>query len=275
MALRREQHQQALAGDLVLMIAEQAFRRLVQGQDAAGRIERDRAVSRAVEHRLKVARETAARRLLALGGAHPRPQLRLQRAAQRDQRRWGPVPADRLRVPIDRENLSVRPDDRHRARVLGRHALRIAVAEHRGEPARRLKFGEIAIADELEERAVGVKRAPVASDKDADRQTVENRGGVALNLLADGAAGGAELVRPVRRLRGASLGSRLPREVRVRPLVGGVVARGRRVPDQSARDLPEGVAFTAAEFDALGGEALRRLAGHRLERARSDRNDVG
>ena len=77
-------------------------------------------------------------------------------------------------MPIDREDLSVRPDDRHRARVFGRHSLRIAVAEHLGEPVRRLKFGEIAIADEIEQRAVGVKRAPVASDKHPDRQTVEN-----------------------------------------------------------------------------------------------------
>ena len=45
--------------------------------------------------------------------------------------------------------------------------------------------------------------------------------------------------------------------------------------DQSARDFPECVALAAAEFDALGGEALRRLAGQRLERARADRNDVG
>src|ERR1700722_15861453 len=63
MALRREQHQETLAGDLVLMVAEQALGGFVQRQDAAGRIERDGAVARPIEHRLKVAaRQTAARR---------------------------------------------------------------------------------------------------------------------------------------------------------------------------------------------------------------------
>ena len=66
MALRREQHQQALAGDLVLMVAEQALGGLVQRQDAAGQIERDGAVARPVEHGLKIAaRQTATRRGLA------------------------------------------------------------------------------------------------------------------------------------------------------------------------------------------------------------------
>ena len=80
MALGREQHQRAFAGDLVLMIAEQSLGGLVEGQDAACRVEGDGAVGGAVEHRLKVARQTAARRRLALGCAHSRPQLRLQRA---------------------------------------------------------------------------------------------------------------------------------------------------------------------------------------------------
>ena len=74
MALRREQHQQAFARDLVLMVAEQALGGRVQRQDAAGQIQRDRAVARPVEHRLKVAaRQTAARRGLAIGDAHVLP----------------------------------------------------------------------------------------------------------------------------------------------------------------------------------------------------------
>ena len=70
MALRREQHEEALAADLVLMVAEQALRWRVQGQDAASQVERDGAVARPVEHRLKVAaRQTAGGRRVALGDA--------------------------------------------------------------------------------------------------------------------------------------------------------------------------------------------------------------
>ena len=101
MALRREQHQQALAGDLVLVIAEQPLGRLVQRQDAAGRIEREGAVSRAVEHRLKVARRAVAHRRLALDRAQFGLMLGVLRAAQRNQRRRRAVPHDRLGVTFD------------------------------------------------------------------------------------------------------------------------------------------------------------------------------
>ena len=261
MALRREQHQQALASDLVLMVAEQALGGLVQRQDAAGQIERDGAVARAVEHRLKVAaRQTAARRRLALGDAQSRPQFRFQRAAQRDQRRRRAVPADHLRVAVDGQDLAVRPHDRDRADVFGRHRLRIAVAEHHGERVRRLKFCEIAIADEIEQRPIGVERAPVASDEGADRKTVQNRAGVAPNLIAVGAAGRPGVASPVRRLLRACIDSSFPPGVRACPFVRGIVARSRRAADQGARDFPERVALAAAELDALGGKALAPIS---------------
>ena len=265
MTLGAKQHQQALARDLVLMIAEQALGGLVQGQDARSRVERDGAVGRPVEHRLKVARRAAARRRrLAIRGPQPRPQLRLERAPERDQGRRRAVPSDHLRVAVDRQDLSVRPHDRDRARILGAHRLRVAVAEHSGEGVRRLKFREIAIADEIEQRAVGVERLPVAGDEDADRQPGEHRAGVALNLDAVGAG----LPIPVPLLLAAGVD-------RAGPFVRMVLARGWSAADEGARDFPECVALAAAEFDALGGEAQRRLASHRLERARADRNDIG
>ena len=242
------------------MVAEQALGGLVQRQDAAGQIERDGAVARAVEHRLKVAaRQTAARRRLALGDAHSRPEFRFQRAAQRDQRRRRAVPADHLRVAVDGQDLPVRPHDRDRADVFGRHRLRIAVAEHPGERVRRLKFCEIAIADEFEQRPVGVERLPVAGDEGADRKTVQNRAGVAPNLIAVGAARRRGIALPVRRLLGASVDPEFPSGVRARPFVRAIVARSRRAADQSARDFPERVALAAAELHALGGKALAPL----------------
>ena len=220
MALRREQHQEALAGDLVLMVAEQALGGLVQRQDAAGQIERDGAVARPVEHRLKVAAgQTAARRRLALGDAQSRPEFRFQRAAQRDQRRRRAVPADHLRVAVDGQDLPVRPHDRDRADVFGGQRLRIAVAEHPGERVRRLKFCEIAIADEFEQRPIGVERLPVAGDESADRETVQNRAGVAPNLIAVGPAGARGIALAVLRLLGAGLDPGFPSGVRAGPLV--------------------------------------------------------
>ena len=258
------------------MVAEQALGGLVQRQDAAGQIERDGAVARPVEHRLKVAaRQTAGGRRLALGDAHSRPELRFQRAAQRDQRRRRAVPSDHLRVAVDGQDLPVRPHDRDRADVFGRHRLRIAVAEHSGERVRRLKFCEIAIADELEQRPIGVERLPVAGDQRADRKTVQNRAGVAPNLVVVGAARRRSIALPVRRLLGARVDSEFPSVVRARPFVRGVVARSRRTADQSARDFPERVALAAAELHALGGKAWRGFAGQRIKRARADRNDVG
>ena len=258
------------------MVAEQALGGLVQRQDAAGQIERDGAVARPVEHRLKVAaRQTAARRRLALGDAHSRPELRFQRAAQRDQRRRRAVPADHLRVAVDGQDLPVRPHDRDRADVLGRHRLRIAVAEHPGERIRRLKFCEIAIANELEQRPVGVERAPVAGDQGADRKTVQNRAGVAPNLIAVGAAGRGDLALPICRLLGAasipssrrvsaparsSEGS--SREAGARP------TRARAISRNASRSLRLSSTLSA-------GKLCAEFAGQRVKRARADRNDVG
>ena len=189
------------------MVAEQALGGLVQRQDAAGQIERDGAVARAVEHGLKVAaRQTAGGRRFVLGDAQSRAQFRFQRAAQRDQRRRRAVPGDHLRVAVDGQDLPVRPHDRNRADVFSRHRSRIAVAEHHGEGIRRLKLCEITIADELEQRPIGVERLPVAGDERADRKTVQNRAGVAPNLIAVGAAR-----RPQRRLAGPSAAPRLYR----------------------------------------------------------------
>ena len=101
------------------------------------------------------------------------------------------------------------------------------------------------------------------------------RAGVALNLIAVGAAGWAKLAFPLRLLLGASVDPAFPHNVRARPFVRVVVARSRSAADQRARDFAEGVALVPAEFDGLGREALRRLASQRVERARTDRNDIG
>jgi hypothetical protein len=268
-ALGREQHEHALARDLVLVVAEQPLGRLVQRQDAAGGVERDRAVGRPVEHRLQIASRAVAHRRLAFGRAQPRLQFRFRRAAQRDQRRRGVVPRDRLSAAVDRQDLPVRPHDRDRARIVIRHPLRIAVAEHRGKPARRLKFREIAIADEIEERPVGIESARVADDENADRQAVENGAGVAPHLLAVGAAGSGRLSLLSNRRPGGRDDPQFCPSARI------LVAGNRRPADQGARDLAKGVALAAGELDALGGRAVRRLAGAQsVERARADRNDV-
>ena len=269
MALGAKQHQQALARDLVLMVAEQALGGRVQRQDAAGRIERDRAVGRAVEHRLKVARRTAARRRLASGGAQSRPQFRLERAAQRDQRRRRAVPADRLRVAVDREDL-LRPPSRSRPRPRPRRA---SLADRgRGTSSRARSPPEI-----LRNRDSRRDRAACGWRKARGRRARRGR------RPAAGPEWRRRCAEPHRRRRRG----RAPRPdpllgagrsgVRAppRPFVRVIVARSRRAADQRARDFPESVALAAAEFDALGGEALRRLAGQRVERARADRNDIG
>ena len=276
MALRRKQHQQALASDLVLMVAEQALGGFVERQDTAGQIERDGAVARAVKHGLKVAaRETAGGRRFVLGDAQSRAQFRFQRAAQRDQRRRRAVPGDHLRVAIDGQDLAIRPHDRNRADVFSRHRSRIAVAEHHGEGIRRLKLCEITIADELEQRPIGVKRLPVASDERADRKTIQNRAGVAPNLVAVGAARRPSVASPVRQLLRACIVLNFPPGVSACPFVRGIVARSRRAADQGARNFAERVALAAAELHALGGKAWRDFPGQRIERARADRNNVG
>ena len=178
-------------------------------------------------------------------------------------------------MAVDGQDLPVRPHDRDRADVFRRHRLRIAVAEHPGERIRRLKFCEIAIANELEQRPIGVERLPVAGDQGADRKTVQNRAGVAPNLIVVGAAGRRGIALAARRLLGAASIAEFPSVVRARPFVRGVVARSRRAADQSARDLPECVALAAAELHALGGKAWRDFASQRVKRARADRNDVG
>ncbi len=269
MTLRREQHQDALAGDLVLVVAEQPLGRLVQGQDAAGGVERDRAVGRPVEHRLKVARRAIAHRRFALSRAQSGVHFRFRRAAQRDQRRWRAIPPDRLSASVDKQDLAIRPDDRDRARILGSHLLWIAVAEHRGEPVRRLEFREIAIADEIEERLAGVEGARVADDEDPDRQAVEYGAGVAPNLLVIGAAGQGALILP------ACPGLGWRHDHQFRPFARGFVSPSRRPADQSAGDLAEGVALATGELDALGGEPVERLPGvQTVERAGANRNDV-
>ena len=108
-------------------------------------------------------------------------------------------------MAVDGQDLPVRPHDRDRAHVFGRHRLRIAVAEHPGEGVRRLKFREITIADEFEQRPIGVERLPVAGDQRADRKTVQNGAGVAPDLIAVGAAGVRRVALAVRRLLGASI----------------------------------------------------------------------
>ena len=148
--------------------------------------------------------------------------------------------------------------------------MRIAVAEHRREPVRRHEFREIAIADEIEKRLVGVEGPRVADDENADRQAVEYGPGVAPNLLVVGAAAG----------RGALiLGAcgRLPwrHDPQLRPVARGVVAPSRRPADEGAGDLAEGVALAPGEFDALGGETVERLPGvQSVQSAGANRNDV-
>ena len=86
----------------------------------------------------------------------------------------------------------------------------------------RLKFCEITIANEFEQRSIGVERLPVAGDERADRKTVQNRAGVAPNLIAVGAAGRRGIALAVLRRLGA--GPTRPRVVRGRPFIRGLVA---------------------------------------------------
>ena len=276
MALRREQHQQAFARDLILMVAEQAFGGRIQRQDAARQVERDGAVARPIEHGLKVAiRQTAVARRLAPGCAHSRPEFRFQRAAERDQRRRRAVPADHLRVAVDRQDLAVRPHDRDRVDVFGRHGSRIAIAEHPRERIRRLELCEIAIASELEQCPIGVESPPVAGDQGADRKTVQNRARVAPNPVIVGAARRRPIALPIRRLLGAAVdpGSRRvsaaahssegsSREAGVRP------TRARAISRNASRSLRLSSTLSAEKFCA-------DFASQRVKRARADRNDVG
>ena len=92
----------------------------------------------------------------------------------------------------------------------------------------------------------------VAGDQDGDRQAVQNRAGVAPNLIVVGTAGRGDLALPPCRRLGVD--PEFSSVVRARPFVRGVVARSRRAADQSAGDFPERVALAAAQLHALGGE---------------------
>ena len=120
--------------------------------------------------------------------------------------------------------MSVSSDDRDRADIFRRHRLRITVAEHFGQRIRRLKFREITIANELEQRPIGVECAPVAGDQGAHRKTVQNRARVAPNLIVIRAAGRRSIALAARRLFGEGIGPELPSIVGTRPFVGGIVA---------------------------------------------------
>ena len=160
--------------------------------------------------------------------------------------------------------------------------MRITAAEHRSQPVGRLKGREIAIADEIEKRPVGIERARVARHQRADRQPIENAAGVALNRLVVSAAGRGELGLRRRRRLIRRAESQVQHAARGRDRIDGldfagpfVVRRGRAA-DQRTRDLAESVTLAPAELHAFGRRALRRLAHRqRVERAGADRNDLG
>ena len=205
MALRRKQHENAFADDVLLIVAEELFRRMVQREDASGRVEGHRAVGGAIKHVLQI---------VCRAVAAPRPprraavvaEVRLSQPAKRDQRGWRAVPVHRLREAVDCERLAVRPDDAKSAALLHRHGLRIVSVEHVRKPVRCLEMLEIAIAQKIEQRVIQVERLRVPDDEHADRQSIEDRPGVAL----DRRLGGRVALPGGRGGRAAQAGSRWP-----------------------------------------------------------------
>ena len=125
---------------------------------------------------------------------------------------------------------------------------------------------EITVAQEIEQRAVEIKRAGIARDQDADRQPIEKPRRVAPDGLVNSLA---FAFGKRRRRRGRK--ERLALIVRLTDL--SVVAQSLRAADQRPRDFPEGVSLTPTEFHAVAA-SLRRLArGERLKRRRPYGND--
>ena len=78
---------------------------------------------------------------------------------------------------LDRDANAVAADGIEPAGIGGGMAVAMMlVGEDHGDPTGGEKCIEVAVTEQVEERAVGVERAAVAIDGDADRQSVEDRG---------------------------------------------------------------------------------------------------
>ena len=139
MALRSQQHQNALADDLALFVAEQPLGGPVERHDASRGVENHCAVGREIEHVLKVGRRLGRGRRLAARRLGCASALGFRRRPQRKQRGRRAVPEHHLGVPFDRERGPVGFHDRKAARVLGGDRLRVVAAEHHRQGVGRLE----------------------------------------------------------------------------------------------------------------------------------------
>ena len=255
LALRREQGEEAFARHFLDVVAEQRLGAAAHRQHAARIVERDDAVGGGVEQRLEVAR-------LALETALPLLVFDFVRAAQRQQGRRRAVPFDRLGQRVDRDQFAAGRDQRNGAALVRfGERLSVAAAEHAVKPVGGAELGEIAVAGEIEQRAVEVERLAAAQHHCADRQLVDQRFGV-------GAAGAGRRLSPARRratARGRS--DRAARRLR----------RGSAERAPSARAISRNASRSWLESSTLSSPAAPRLLGgrRRRRRARADRHDIG
>ena len=157
--------------------------------------------------------------------------------------------------------------------VLDGHRLRIVTAEHSRQPVGRFEVLEIAIAEEIEQRAVEIQRLGVARDQDADRQPIQKRSRVAAGYLLEPRANAFGKRRPGKRGVGRLGGTALLFGHRRGRFRLPILAQGLRAAHQRPGDFPEGVPLASAEFDAVSGPlgiARRRRVGG----PRADRNDL-
>ena len=171
---------------------------------------------------------------------------------------------DRRRIAFARRLARSAP------RVRSRH-LRITAAEHLSArpPPERPRNRD---TDEFEQRPVGIERVGVARDQRADRQSVENAAGVALNRLVVSAAGRGELGlrrrwRLIRRAESQVQHAACGRD-RIDRLdfAGPFIVRRGRPADQRTRDLAESIPLarlssTPSAGELCGGRASAGIKG--------------
>ena len=197
-------------------------------------------------------------------------------------------------MPVHRDQFAPGRDQRHRAAFAGlRERLGVAAPEHARQSVGRANLREIAITHEVQHRLIEIERLPAVQHHRADRQTIEQRAGVAAHGLArllDGRLAPRRRVgRLVRRGRGRGRGevdqialgrrSRKGRRACLDRRAGGpVLALGRQSRAERPSDLAKGVAFVRRQLHAfaLVADAARFFGQKRkrAQRAGADRHDI-
>src|SRR5215203_5884565 len=169
-ALGGEEDDEALARDLVLIVAEQRLGGTVERQDAAGVVEDDDAVGRGIEDRGKLAQPALAGPQVELERAQPLALLGRRRPGDDHEARRQPIPLHRRQPDIDRDAFVAAAGERERRHALKSRRRPHSAAKQERHAALRRELPDVVVIDEIEENAVDEERLVAAMDENADRR---------------------------------------------------------------------------------------------------------